>query len=124
METPTDHLIHIRREAEQLFEAACPGHHAAQGSIALAWKVLHELLNNSSGLDIRDLNTLSAIIHKLVTAFTQLKSVELKIHDSEIKRAEFEMRKKQLEDALKSAAQPGGLTPEILREIERRLNLL
>lgn len=123
-ENPDPRLAQIRQETQRQLESTNPGHTAAQGSIALAWQSLHDRLRHDPDLDLKDLNILSAVIHKLVGAFTQLKSIELKIHDNEIKQAEFESRKQQLEQAIRTAAKPQGLTPELLREIEQKLNLL
>lgn len=117
-------LAAMRQQTQRELEAANPGHQAATGSIALAWQALHDRLRHDPDLDLKDLNILSAVIHKLVGAFTQLKAIELKIHDNEIKQAEFEARKQKLEQAIRDAAQPRGLTPELLRDIERQLNLL
>ncbi|WP_309398530.1 hypothetical protein [Cerasicoccus maritimus] len=119
-----DQLRAARRQVEQILESACPGHNMAEASLAVTWENLFSQLCELKHLDLAELNVISAVIHKLVGAFTQLKSLELKVHDADIKRAEFELKRAQLEQALEATTRPGGLTPEVLQEIEQKLNLL
>lgn len=117
-------LRRARRRAETVLEIACPGHNAAEASLGLAWETLFEHFCERESPTLTELNTLSAIIHKLVGAFTQLKSLEVKVREAEMKAAEFETRRRELDAALAPARRPEGLSPETLREIESRLRLL
>lgn len=123
-----DHLERLRgarRRAEAVLELACPGYSAAEASLGLAWEALFELFCEETRPGLPELNTLSAVIHKLVGAFTQLKTLEVKIRDAEMKEAEFQAKRRQLEQTIASATtKPEGISPETLREIERRLQLL
>lgn len=120
----TDQFRAARRQVEQILECACPGHNMAEASLAVTWESVFAQLCELEHPDLPELNTISAVIHKLVGAFTQLKSLELKVRDADMKQAEFELKRAQLESALKTATRPEGLTPEVLQEIEQKLNLL
>ncbi|GHC06975.1 hypothetical protein [Cerasicoccus arenae] len=119
-----DQVIAQRRHTEQILEVSCPGHNTAEASVSKAWKSLYGLLAENAHPDITELNTLSAIIHKLTGAFTQLKALELKIREADLKQAEFDARRQQLEATIHDATRTTGLTPETIQEIERRLKLL
>ncbi|WP_309383787.1 hypothetical protein [Cerasicoccus frondis] len=124
MNTHQTQLRDARRKIEDILETACPGHNMAEASLAVAWESLFRLMCEDSCLELSELNTVSAVIHKLVGAFTQLKSLEIKVRDADMKQTEFDLKRAQLENAFRLATQPNGLTPESLREIEQKLNLL
>ena len=90
-------------------------------SLNAALDSLQALIKSNAHPELSEMNTLSAAVQKLVSAYTQLKSLELKVREADIKQAEIEERREQL---LEAATRPDGLTPETLREIERQLKLL
>ncbi|MEM9227287.1 MAG: hypothetical protein AAGA45_04910 [Verrucomicrobiota bacterium] len=111
-----------RRRSAALLEAACPGHNAAEASVAVAWEFVFDLLVEREGQELAELNTLSSIIHKLMSAFTQIRNLELKVREQEMKEEDRAEKKRSLLGELKETEQ--GLRPETLKTIEERLNLL
>lgn len=127
-----NHLDGIRRSkrnADSVLETLSPGHNAAEASIALAWELVfdHFCTTPQGEHTLSDLNTISAIIHKLITSNTQIKTLEHKIQDQQYKLEERQRAAQALKDQIEKerrSSEAGGLTPETLARIEAQLNLL
>ncbi|MEM8549254.1 MAG: hypothetical protein AAGF10_00540 [Verrucomicrobiota bacterium] len=111
-----------RRRSAALLEAACPGHNAAEASVAVAWEFVFDLLVEREGQELAELNTLSSIIQKLMASFTQIRNLELKVREQEMKEEDRAEKKRRLLGELQESDR--GLRPETLRTIEERLKLL
>lgn len=129
------HLAHLRKASEQagrVMESICPGHRSARESMSLAWDYLFDMLKHDQAnpnRDLPDINTLASIIQKLMSASSQIKTLELKVRDQQVKEEDREAHKREVVQSLNELktqlTQPErGLTKATLREIERKLNLL
>lgn len=116
-----DKLRNARRRTERMLETLCPGHNAADASLELAWELIFDLICDQEANDLSGANTLASVIQKLMSAFSQIKNLELKVADQ---LAREEKQKREAMEELKQANPERGLTEETLREIERKLNLL
>lgn len=99
---------------------------ALESSLSLAFEILAEQFNVPSVNDVHTLDTVSTILYKLVSSFTQIKSTEIKSQELLIKEKEFLLKKEELE-MKKARLKPEnakGLTPETLCLIEQQLKLL
>ncbi|MBC2593053.1 hypothetical protein H5P28_02150 [Ruficoccus amylovorans] len=118
------HLSEVRRQTNAIMEHYNPGHATARGAMEQAWQMLFSLLQNLPLNELSEFNTLSSIIHRLCSSFTQIGSLEMKLCDYETDRQEREERKRKLLSELESARSQGGLSLETIREIEQTLKLL
>ncbi len=119
-----EHLAHAREQTNQILEQYNPGHTTARDALERTWQIVFELVQSFQTAEISELNTLSSIIHRLCSSFTQMSGLEKKLHDYEQERLEREEKKQQLLNHLKEAEQRNGLTPETLSDIEQMLKLL
>lgn len=124
------HLDRIRtakRRADSYLEVWNPGHSAAEAALAVSWEALFDRLctEPSGELSLSDLNTLSGVIQKLTGSQNQIKTLELKVREQQIKEEEYHERKEELKRKLRQAKEKKqGLTEEALKEIEKELSLL
>lgn len=123
------HLTKIRQakyQATRILDITNPGHHEAETTLALAWEALFDnFCIDDKKIDLANLNTISSIVHKLTGAYTQIKSLEIKTRELDMKEHDHEAKKQQLEATLKNAKKAKeGLTKETLLQIEQQLKLL
>jgi len=123
------HLSHLKKsknEADKVLETLSPGHNAAEASIAICWELVFDHFCNDQAqtYSISDLNTLSAVIHKLITSNTQIKTLEHKIQDQHHKLEERDRVKEELRKQLEQNSGERGLSAETLALIEEQLRLL
>jgi len=112
-------------KADQIIEALSPGHMAAEAAIAIAWELLFDYFCNLNQMpDVDEMNKLTAIIHKLMTSNAQIKTLEHKIEDQQQKIEEREKIKEELKQKLTKTHQQGGLSQDMIRLIERQLELM
>ncbi|MGE9296378.1 MAG: hypothetical protein ACQKBV_08855 [Puniceicoccales bacterium] len=111
-------------DIKQTLAQACPIDEAAEASLAVAWERVFDCLCEHAAPTIAECNTLSGIIQKLSSAQSSLKTLALKVRESELKQHEHEAKRAQLEKAVAAAKRAPGLTAETLAEIEQRLNLM
>jgi hypothetical protein len=86
-----------------------PAHPAAQASMNALWELFFETLQRTPGASIEDLKECTTVIQRMTAAYHHIASLHLKQCPPEAAQAE-------------PKDQP--LTPEVLRQIEARLNLL
>lgn len=122
------HLDRIRtakQEADQMLELLSPGHNAAEAVLGIAWELLFDLVCQHDSIELSELNTLSAVIHKLISGNTQLKSLELKMREDTRKEIEFQNKKREIEKTLSEIqSKNNGITQDTLQKIESQLKLL
>lgn len=101
-----------------------PGYQNARGTIDQTWQLLFELIEKTTPSELSEFNTLSSIIHRLCSSYTQINGLEMKLCDYEQDRFEREKQKTRMLQDLKDARTRGGLTLETIRELEQTLKLL
>ena len=105
----SEHLKRLQKArslADKAAKKSASGATAAEAAIGAAWEFLFDFFCRTPAeeLELSDLNTLSGVIHKLVSSESGAKANAKK--DAEI------------------SPQKGGITSEKLRQIEQKLKLL
>lgn len=117
-----------KKELTKILEVMNPGHHEAETNLHIAWDNLFKyfcLKGKEESADIRVLAVISSVIQRLTSAYAQIKALELKTRELDIKEYEHKIKKDQFEQTLKNARKTTkGLSEETLREIEFQLKLL
>lgn len=127
-----DHLQRIqtaKKQTDAILSTVAPGYADAETVIRAAWESIFDQLCNkdTAPTELSQLNTLAGIIQKLMSSLSQIKTLEMKLHEHAMKEQTF---KQKLESAKQTGEQsslnkePRGLTPEALKRIEEELNLL
>lgn len=101
----SEHLKRIKSAKKFADKAACGKSTMAEATIEAAWELLFDFFcrTPSENFELSDLNTLSGVIHKLVSSENGAKP----------------------KNSAQSEAKPAGeITEEVLRKIEKKLKLL
>lgn len=126
----SSHLTQIKQakeKANQVLETLMPGHNSAEKAIQCAWNIVFDelLKSKKEGMDIEGLNTTSAIIHKLMSAFHQMKKIEIGLREISMREKLFAYKEDQLKtESLSLKAPPSSLSPQDLAAFEKQLHLL
>lgn len=92
-----------------MLELVAPGHEMAEASLAILWEHLFSFLCRDEAKDeLKEpsaLNTVAGIFQKLMASFSQMRTLESKLQ----------------KDTLEASK---GVPPEVLEQIESRLNIL
>ncbi|WOO41173.1 hypothetical protein [Rubellicoccus peritrichatus] len=107
-----------RRRTEVMLEAICPGHNAADASVAIAWEKIFDHLCDNPSFETSELNTVAGIIQKLSGAYNQIKSLELKLREQELKEVEHE--EKQNGPTLRKTT----IDSDLITHIEAQIGML
>lgn len=107
-----------RRRTEVLLEAVCPGHNAADASVAVAWEKIFEHLCDNQTFETSELNTIAGVIQKLSGAYNQIKSLEIKLREQELKESERDEKKRG------SILSKTTIDPELITHIESQIKML
>lgn len=125
------HLDHIQRSKEQatkIMNVYTPGYSAAEAVLSFAWQTVfdHCCKNAQQTQDftLGDLNTLSAIIHKLMSSFQQITKVETSVKDLLVKEAGFHQKHTQEQGKGESVHSQYSFTEEEIQSFEKQFHLL
>ena len=115
-----------RLRTKKILEAIIPCFDSAEASISLLWESLFDyLVINENDHQLSEISTLAGIMQKLMASFNQFKTLELKTHEHEMKKEEFDLRILEFKDKLLPELKTGQpLSIETLEAIERQLGLL
>ncbi|OHE74324.1 MAG: hypothetical protein A2007_04485 [Verrucomicrobia bacterium GWC2_42_7] len=103
-----EQMQHAKVETDRIMEIWNPGHSAAEAALTAAWEGLFDYLKLHPLTELFDLGAISAIIHKLTSSHTRLKSIELRARES----------------LAKIPPLPPSTEEDSLSSLEQKLNLL
>lgn len=125
-----DHLKRIetaKNQTDAILATVAPGYADAETVIRAAWESIFDQLCNkdTAPRDLAEFNKLAGIIQKLMSSLSQIKTLEMKLHEHAMKEQTFKQKQEISKEMNKSSnTEPRGLTPEALERIEEELNLL
>lgn len=122
------HLEHIKlakNQAKQIMEVNAPGYNKAEGAISMAWEVLFDhFFQCPEGLGLEDLNTLSAIIHKLMSAFHQMTKIEVSLKELHMREAFFQQKFAEFQALPSSQKAAYTFSEDEIQSFEKQFHLL
>ena len=121
-----DKIKIARQRTKKILEAIIPCFDSAEASISLLWEsVFDYLVIHENKHQLAEISTLAGVLQKLMASFNQFKTLELKTHEHEMKKEEFDLRIQEVKDKLLPQIKKGEpLSLEALLDIETQLNLL
>lgn len=127
----THHLAHIQKSKEQttkIMDVYTPGYSKAEAVLSFAWQTVfdHFCQNAKQTQDftLGDINTLSAIIHKLMSSFQQITKVETSVKDLFIKETLFHQKQSQEQGTGPTTHSKYSFSEEEIKAFEKQFHLL
>ncbi len=122
-----NHLKNTNRRTLEILSRVCPGHTKASGAMEAAWDLVYKTLDDNEAKmkeELPTMNTLASVIQKLMSASTQIKNLELKVHDQERDEEDRQVKKAEILSVLSKSEGAEGIRQDTLHEIEQLLKLL
>jgi hypothetical protein len=123
------HLEHIKvakAQAKQIMEVNAPGYTKAEAAISMAWEVLfdHFCQCPKEDLGLEELNTLSAVIHKLMSAYHQMTKIEVSLKDLRMRETLFNQRSAELQSLPGDQHSSYTFSEDEIQSFEKQFHLL
>ena len=126
-----EHLAHIKKSKEQatkIMDVYTPGYSTAEAVLSLAWQAVFdhfcEHAQQTQDFTLGDINTLSAIIHKLMSSFQQITKVETSVKDLILKETVFHKKQSQEQGTGANTHTQYSFTEEEIKAFEKQFHLL
>lgn len=127
----TQHLAHIKLSKEQaskVMDVYTPSYSKAEAVLAFAWETVFDHFcqnaKQSQDFTLGDINTLSAIIHKLMSSFQQIIKVESFVKELIMKEAIFHQKHSQEQSLGAPAHASYSFSEEEIKSFEKQFHLL